>query len=214
MAIKTWSNVQVAVQSALGTALTVTAISKASPAVVTYTGTDPSNGDYVLMTVQGMTQMNARVVRVANVNGAGNTFEAEGINSSAFDTFSSGTAEPITFGTTLSVVRNVTSSGGDFDFIDKTTIHDIQRTQIPGAANALVFNMECFWDPADAGLVALAAASDVKARRCVRLTFADSTKYLFSGYVACAMAPGGTAQDLVTTPVSLTVDGRGTFYSS
>ena len=80
MSIKTWSNVQVAIQSALGTALTVSAISKASPGVVTYTGTDPSNGDYHLLEVQGMTQINNRVVRVANVNGGSNTYEAEGIN--------------------------------------------------------------------------------------------------------------------------------------
>lgn len=214
MSIKTWSNVQVAIQSALGTALTVSAISKASPGVVTYTGTDPSNGDYHLLEVQGMTQINNRVVRVANVNGGSNTYEAEGINTTSYDTFSSGSSTPITFGTTLSVVRNMTSSGGDFDMIDKTTIHDLARSQIPGAANAIVFNMECFWDPSDAGLAALAAASDIKAKRAVRITFADGSKYLFNGYVACAMAPQGSAQDLVTTPVTITVDGRGTFYSS
>ena len=111
-------------------------------------------------------------------------------------------------------VRVLHSVSGDFDMIDKTTIHDLARSQIPGAANAIVFNMECFWDPSDAGLAALAAASDIKAKRAVRITFADGSKYLFNGYVACAMAPQGSAQDLVTTPVTITVDGRGTFYSS
>ena len=52
-----WSNVAVAMQSALATAVTITGITKASPGVVTYTGTDPSNGDYVFLSVSGMHQL-------------------------------------------------------------------------------------------------------------------------------------------------------------
>lgn len=214
MAAKTWSNVAIAVQSALATALTITAITKASPGVVSYTGTDPSNGDYALLKVQGMSQVDYKIVRVANVNGAGNTFEMEGVDSSSYDTFSSGTAEVITFGTTLSVVSGLSSSGGDFNFIDVTTIHDAVNKQIPGNANASSFNLTCLWDPADAGLVALKTAADSKAVRCVKITFADSTKYLFAGYVGATLAPTGSAQQKVETPVVFTVYGRPTAYST
>ena len=63
-----WSNVGVDVQTALGSAITISAISKASTGVVSYTGTDPTNGDYVLIAANGMTQVNDRIFRVANVN--------------------------------------------------------------------------------------------------------------------------------------------------
>jgi hypothetical protein len=214
MAAKTWSNVAIAVQSALATALTITGITKANPAVVTYTGTDPSNGDYALLKVQGMSQMDYKIVRVANENGAANTFECEGVDSTLYDTFTSGTAEIITFGTTLSVVGGLSASGGDFNMIDVTTIHDSVNKQIPGNANATVFNLTCNWDPADAGLIALKTAGDSKAIRCVKFTFADSTKYLFAGYVGCTLAPTGSAQQKVETPVVITAYGRPTAYST
>ena len=47
MAVKTWTNVQVAMQSALGASKTITAITKANPAVATSTAHGLANGDYV-----------------------------------------------------------------------------------------------------------------------------------------------------------------------
>ena len=102
--VSIWSGVGVAVQSALGGSQSVTGISKASPAVVTYVGADPANGDYIKLTALGMTEMNARVVRVANVNTGSNTFEAEGVDSTLYGTFSSGSMEPVTFGITISTL--------------------------------------------------------------------------------------------------------------
>jgi hypothetical protein len=214
MAAKVWSGVAIAVQSALATALTVTAITKANPAVITYTGTDPSNGDYTLLKIQGMSQLDYRVVRVANVNGAGNTYEAEGVDSTLYDTFTSGTAEVITFGTTLSTIADLSVSGGDFNFIDVTTIADNVNKQIPGNANPINISMTANWDPADAGIVALKTASDSKAVRAVRITFSDSTKVLFAGYVGATNFPTGSAQGKVSTPVSFNVYGRPTAYST
>ena len=54
---KLWSGVQVAVQSALATAQTITGVSKANPGVVTFTGTAPTAGAYVAITANGMTQI-------------------------------------------------------------------------------------------------------------------------------------------------------------
>lgn len=214
MTAKVWSGVAVAVQSALATALTITGITKANPAVVSYTGTDPSNADYVLLKVQGMHQLDYRIVRVANVSGAGNTFECEGVDSSAYDTFSSGTAEVITFGTSLSIVGSLSVSGGDFNMIDVTTIHDAVNKQIPGNANPIVISMTCDWDPSDAGLVALKSASDAKAVRCIRLTFADGSKVLFAGYIGATAFPTGSSQQRVETPVQVTAYGRTTAYAT
>lgn len=211
--VKKWSNVAVAMESAAATALTISGITKANPAVVTYTGTDPVNGDYVHFSVQGMSQLDGRVVRVANVNGAGNTFEAEGIDSTAFDTFSSGTCAVVTFGTSITTATNVTASGGDFSFIDVTTINDNIRRQVPGAANPSVYNFENLWDIADAGLVALKAASDAVSQKAFKFTFAGQIM-VFAGYVGATLLPTGTAQDKVTTPTTITMFGRPTYYAS
>lgn len=212
--ISKWSNVAVAVQSALAAAITISGITKANPGVVSYTGTDPSNGDYVILTVQGMYQLDGRVVRVANVNGAGNTFELEGVDTTSFDTFSSGTFEVITFGTTLSTLTGLTASGGDFDFEDITTIHDSIRRQVPGLPNPSTYSFDSIWDVADAGLVALKTASDNQAKRAVRFTFANGQKMLLTGYIGATLLPTGSAQEVVKTAVVITADGKPTVYSS
>ena len=116
-----WSNVAVAMQSALAAADTITGITKASPGVATSTAHGLNNGDYVYLSINGMHQLNDRVVRVANV--AANTFELEGIDTTSFDTFTSGTAEAVTFGTSITTATTVSSDGGGFDLIDTTTIH-------------------------------------------------------------------------------------------
>lgn len=216
MGAKVWSNVQVAIQSALATALAGSGITKASPAVFSYaSGTDPSNGDYVYLSdILGMYQLDERVVRVANVNGAGNTFELEGVDSTLYDTFTSGNAQVITWGTTLSLITGVQASGGEFEFIDTTTIHDITRTRIPGVASPISFSMTAQWDPASTALLALKAASDAKAKRAIRFTFSDGTKFLFVDYVGCTMIPAGNAQELVTTSIVIEGAGRPTAYAT
>lgn len=212
--VSIWSNVGVAVQSALATAITISAVTKANPAVVTYTGTDPTNGDYILVTAQGMSQIDARVFRVANVSAGSNTLELEGVDSTLYSTFSSGSAQVITFGTTLATLTGLSSSGGEFAQIDTTTIHDDVAKSIPGLATAISYNFESIWDPADAGLVALKSASDAKVRRAMRFTFANGQKVVFVGYVGYTGLPGGNAQDKVTTAVQITMESKPTVYAS
>lgn len=79
------------------TAQNITGITKANPAVVTYSGADTyANGERVLITgVVGMTQVNNREFKVANVNAGANTFELQdsggsNVDSTAYDTYTSG----------------------------------------------------------------------------------------------------------------------------
>ena len=103
--VRKWANVAVAMQSALAAAKTITAITKANPAVISSTAHGYSNGDYVLLAVQGMWQMDAKVVRVAS--SAADSFAAEGVDSTDYETFSSGSAYKITFGTTITSATTI-----------------------------------------------------------------------------------------------------------
>jgi len=70
---------------------TIIGISKANPAVVTYSGSDPADGDIIRLTgVGGMTEVNARHFVVASVNTTAKTYTLEGIDSSGFTAFTSG----------------------------------------------------------------------------------------------------------------------------
>ena len=71
------------------TAKTITAITKANPAVVTSNGHGFSNGDHVWIAgVVGMTRLNGRRFVVAST--ATNTFALTGENSTSYDAYSSG----------------------------------------------------------------------------------------------------------------------------
>ncbi len=212
--VSIWSGVAVVMQSALATALPITGITKANPGVVTYTGTDPVNGDYVVLNIVGMYQLDKKVVRVANVNGAGNTFELEGVDTTLFDTFTSGTAEVITFGTTITTLTDIAASGGDAAEIEATTIHDTTDQIVLGNFGVTAYSFGGLWDPAEAGFIAMKAASDLKAERAFRFTFANGKKHVFTGLVAANGTPMGAAKDKVTTPVKITIRGRSTYYAT
>jgi len=209
-----WINVAVAMQSVLAAPAAITAISKASEGVVTATNT-LSNGDFVLLTVQGMFQLDGRVFRVKTVSGA--NFTLEGEDTTLYDTFSAtgSTFSKITYGTSITTATTISSSGGDFDFIDTTTIHGNTKTQVPGLASASSFSMDNIWDVSDAGLLAMKVAADNQSQRAFRFTFGSGGQLmLFNGYVGASLLPGGSAQALVTTKSVITLFGRPTYYSA
>lgn len=199
-------------QSALASAKTITSITKANPAVATSTAHGYANGDVVVLAVQGMWQADTKTVRVANVTS--NTFELEGVDSTAFDTFSSGTAQAITFGTTFSTMGDFSTSGGDFEMIDITTIHDTNKKTIPGAASALECSGNFNWDPSDAGQVAMKSASEARVLRAMKIQFSDGSKWYFTGYPGYAGNPTGSAGGKVTAPFKISGYGRPSFYAT
>lgn len=94
------------------TAQNITGITKANPAVVTYSGSDTyANGDRVIISgVAGMTQVNNREFTVANVNTGANTFELSGVNSSAYGTYTSGG--------TVAEIFEITTTYSDSEVMD------------------------------------------------------------------------------------------------
>lgn len=210
--VKKWSNVAVAMQSALAADITITAISKASEGVATATNT-LANGDFVYLKIQGMFQLDSRVARVKTVSGS--AFTLEGIDTTSFETFSSGTCNKITFGTSITTATSLSSSGGDFDFIDTTTIHGNTKTQIPGLPNPSTYTFENIWDVSDAGLLAMKAAGDAQGIRAFKFTFGTGGQIMvFAGYVGASLLPGGSAQDKVTTSAVITMNGSPSYYAS
>jgi len=71
----------------LETGLVIAGISQANPGVLTYTGSDPSNGDMMYLSgIVGMTELNGRFVLVSNVDAVANTFKLHDLNDVNIDT--------------------------------------------------------------------------------------------------------------------------------
>ena len=200
-------------QSAIASTASITSITKANPGVVTKVSHGYSNGDILFLDVEGMYQLKDKVVRVANKTA--DTYELEGIDTTLFDTFVSGTSAKLTMGTTISSATTINASGGDFDFIDTTVIHSNTKTQIPGLPSAISYQMDHIWDSTDAGQIAMKSASDTQAKRAFKFQFGAGGKVLYlAGYVGFAGLPGGQAQGLVTTKAVITSNGTPTYYAS
>lgn len=216
--VNKWVNVAIAMQSALGTTKTITAIAVGATATVTATH-DFSAGDFVVFDVLGMYQLNGRVFRVLSVSTTVSfVIEGDGaasLNTTGYDAFTSGTCQKITFGTSITTATSINASGGDFDFIDTTTVHVNQKSQVPGSANPLSYSFDNLWNPADSGQIAMLSASNSQATRAMKFTFGTGGNIMvFNGYVGYSGAPTGSAQDKVVSPAVLTAFGSPTYYAS
>lgn len=210
-----WKNVAVAMQSVIGASKTISGVAVDSFGVIECTSTSHglNDGDYVLIECTGMTEINKRIFRVDNKST--HTFELEGEDATDYTTFTAGTAKLLTFGTSVATMTTVSAGGGEPDQIDATTIHDTQRTVLYGLPAATSFTFDNIWDPSDAGLVALKTASNSQAERAFKFTFGTGGRiFLFYGQVSAGLNPTGSAQGLVTTPVSISATGPSTTYAS
>lgn len=210
MSAKFWSNVDIDIQTAKGTPITLNSISKADPGVVGYTGTDPTEGDILVFDVVGMTEVHTRAFQAEAVNGSANTFNIE--PTIGYHTFVSGTATPITLGASMTNVQDVNASGGEPEFADITTVHDQVRRRVPTVVSPFSIQFGCLFSPDDAAMKELKLASSTLTTRVVRVTFADGSFMVGNAYVSAAGVPTGSAQDVVKTNVSFEFQGLPTVY--
>lgn len=213
MAANFWQNVAVYIESALAAAKTVTAITQASEGVVSSTAHGYSGGDYIKMFAQGMYQLNNRVVRVKS-GPATDSWTMEGVKTSSFGAFSSGTSKKITFGYTLATATDVEASGGDPEFADITTIHDNVKKQAPVSTSPFSISFPSIFDPLDTALLALKDYADALAEVCVMVQWPSGARIMFSGYCSAPLIPTGSAGEVVKTNVTITSSSRPTIMST
>lgn len=116
----------------LNTAQNITGISQANPGVLTYAGADPANGTWMYLTsIGGMTQLNGRFVKVANVNAGANTFELTDLNGANINTTAYGAW---TAGGTIASVYEIATPYLEADLFDLhfTQSNDVLTIVHPG----------------------------------------------------------------------------------
>ncbi len=212
MTIYTNSGLTMSMQSAIASAKTLTGITKAAPGVFTAVAHGYSNGDIVLIEVEGMTEVNKRVFEVVSV--ATDTFQVvgpdgtTGLDTTNFSTFSSGTVKKLTMGTSITGVQGFSSSGGEIKFTDSTTVHDTYDKQIVSGATALSYSLDMQWDPANAGQQAMQAAFQARASRAFKITWPSGAYVMFYGSIGYSGAPGGDKQGITTTSAAVSTEGN------
>lgn len=214
---KFWTNVSVAIATLAGiaAAVPITAISKANPAVVGYTGTDPAVGAVVLMQVNGMTQLNNRMFRVGSVDAGANTFTLDGVDSTTYRTFiaAGSVFHVIDFNTEFSTLAEPQAGGGDPVQEDTTLIHDPEDTQEVVSSSPQTYGFSSVWDPSNPALIEANRAFVTRTPRPVRITYADGSIYLFYATLSAPLAPGASGKK-VSTPINASLKATGTSYAA
>lgn len=218
MTVRTNSGLKLYMQSAIASAKTISGATNADPGVFTSTAHGYTNGNVVLLEVQGMVEVNNRLFKVNNV--ATNTFEladidgTTSIDTASFGVFSSGTAKLVTLGTSITGVQGFSPAGGEIKTVDSTTVNDTVDTEIVVGATAMSYEMQMQWDPAAAAQQAMRTAFDLRANKAFKVLWPDGAHVLFYGTVGYTMAPGGEKQGVTISPAKIAMLGALTVYAS
>lgn len=199
-----WQGVAVTVQDGNpGAAQTITAISKASNGVITTSGTLPANGQYVLLEVTGMSDLNYRVIKVSGASGS--TFNS-GIDTTLYPDFSSGTFKVLTMTEAMSAMRDISGSGGDAVTEETTTIHDLADTEEIVSSSPIGYSFTEAFGSTAPGFLELRVAAAAKAPRGIKFVFTDGKEQLF---YATASVPNfaATSGRKAVTPINLRAKG-------
>ena len=205
----------VSLATTMGSAKTVSAITNANPGVATSTSHGFTDGDIVIMS-SGWSNLNNRVVRVTG--SATNTFNLEGLDTSSTTLFpaasGTGTATEVTAFTQISQIMNFSTSGGDQQFTNYSFLEQNFDTQIPTTFSAQSISIDIADDPSLAGYIALKAASDARAVRCLKIALPDSSVIYYYGYVTLNETPTVSKGQVMLVKATFSLLGRPVRYAS
>lgn len=196
-------NTKVDMENTRGTAKIITAITKATEAVITCTH-DFAIGDYVFIEgVVGMPEINGRVVRVKSVSTTV-SFVAEGLDSTLFSTYvSGGSAYKIASWHSFDNLTSLNYPEPTPNAIDVTTIHNNQKFEVFGLDDAPTITLNTISDPTSVTTKAVRAASAKKSITAFRITLQTGTILICTGYVAGGRGLDGSVGALATGQMSI-----------
>lgn len=186
--------------SLLEASQSITGITQASPGVLTYTGADPANGDWMFLSgIGGMSALNGRYVKVAGVNAGANTFQltdlaGNPINTSALPAYTGGGA-----------VARVYTLATPYDGNHLADIHYAQNSDVltlvhPGyPAKQLARLGPTNWTLTNVSFAPTLAAP---AGLGVVPTIAVSSNLSPHSYTVTAVAADGVTESIAAAPVS------------
>ena len=190
MAVTLPNGSTISIQSGLGSALTVSAVTNANPAVCTSTAHGLSDGDLVVFT-SGWSKLTNRIFRVASSDT--NSFALEGIDTTDTDRYPAGagigSVKEITGWTQIQQVLNTATEGGEQQYATFQFLEDDFEQRIPTNKSAPGFNVTVADDPTLAGYQAAVAANEDGVARAVRVRNKNGSIALFYSYVGVNVVP-------------------------
>lgn len=185
------------IASGEGSAITVTAISNAAPAVCTAVGHGLATGDYVIFS-SGWSRLSDKVFRVINLTA--DTFSLEGTDTTDVNIYSAGggigSVKEVTGWTQLSQVLDTQSQGGEQQFWTGQLLEGDREIRIPTNKTAGGLNVQVADDPTLAGYILASKANDDRLPRAVRVSNPSGAKTLYYAYIGIDKTPSMTVNQV------------------
>lgn len=218
MAVSLPNGVLLALATAYGTPVTMSALSNANPATATLTDSSTfANGDYVEVT-SGWSRLNNRVARVTGWSASPETLQLEGINTTDTEDYpvgsGAGSLREITTFTQISQILELTSSGGEQQFVTYSFLEQDFESQLPTQQSPMSMTMVIADDPTLAGYIALKAAAEARDLVALRATLPDGSKILYNGYVSFNETPTMTKNQIMGVTATFSLQGRPVRYAT
>lgn len=206
----------VAIAASYGSVSTVSAITNANPAVVTTSAAHSlANGDFVEVT-SGWSRLNGRVVRVAAASGS--TFTLEGIDTSSVSLYPAGggigSVRKIATWTQITQMLDLTTAGGEQQFVNYSFLEQDFESQIPTIKSASSMTLSIGDDSSLPHFAILSAANDDRLPRALRLTLPNGSLLLYNGYVSLNKTPSLTKNEIMALTSTYSLTSQPVRYAS
>ena len=198
MAVSLPNGVLLSLATSYGPVVTVTGITNANPGVATATAHGFTNGD-ILEVTSGWSRLNNRLVRVAGVTA--NTFNVEGIDSSNVTLYPAGTGggsvRKILTWTQISQILELTSSGGEMQYVNYSFLEQDFETQLPTQSSPQTLSMTIADDQTLPGFIAMKAVAQTRALTGLRASLPNGSVLFYNGYVNLDETPSMTKNQVM-----------------
>lgn len=205
---------KVAIATTLGSALPVSAVTNANPAVATSTAHGLSDGAIVVASAPGWSLLDNSVRRIDD--GTTNNFEFEGLNSTSTDRFpvggGVGSVRAITAWTQIPKIPSFESTGGDPKSGTTSYLDDEQDKEFFTGTNPIRLNYTVSYAPDSAQHAALQAANDSGELTVIRLVLKSGRTLYYPGTLFFNPIPVTTKDNEMVNNVSLALQGAFTSY--
>jgi hypothetical protein len=173
-------NCRVEIAATFGTAVAVQSISNALPAAVGATAHGQSEGAIGFLSASaGMEEALGQAVSVDGPTT--DAFDAEGLDTTSFGTFTSGQLTPVATWSTLSNAANIDFGGGASEKLDATALIDTIRKEESGLLAAQTVNIGGFSDSQLAGMALVRAAALNDGYVVIRVTYSNGERRVLRG---------------------------------
>lgn len=204
------------VEASRGSAITVSDVSNANPAVCTAASHGLVDNDEFLFSSSGWEDLNASVFRVNQLTSS--TFDLKVFDATNTEFYAAGsgggTGYKIATWQEIGQVVGVQSSGGGAQNITVQLINKRKQQRITTGFEASSLSFEVAFDPALADQIALQSASQSLAKKAFKFVLPGSAYAYCYGAVSMSPVPTFDTGSVMRRTINVDIDGLFVFHSS